>query len=72
MNRRALEGKKKVLGREHPSTLANINNLAYLLHRQQKYVMVKSMFERALAGYEKILRPDHPKTKACFNHFRLC
>lgn len=36
--RRDLEGGKKVLRREHPSTLASVNNLGYMLSKQGKYI----------------------------------
>ena len=32
--RRALDGREKVLGAEHPDTLASLNNLAILLENQ--------------------------------------
>ena len=36
MNRRALEGREKVLGVEHPDTLTSVYNFAYLFHDQQR------------------------------------
>jgi hypothetical protein len=35
MNRRALEGREKVLGKEHPSTLTSVEGLADLLERKK-------------------------------------
>jgi len=37
INRRALKVREKVLGREHPDTLASVNNLALVLQSQGKY-----------------------------------
>jgi len=31
INRRALEGYEKALGKEHPNTLTSVNNLAFVL-----------------------------------------
>jgi hypothetical protein len=37
MIRRALDGREKALGKEHPSTLTSVSNLALVLERQGKY-----------------------------------
>jgi Flp pilus assembly protein TadD len=37
MQRQTLDLKGKVLGEEHPSTLASMNNLAIVLRQQGKY-----------------------------------
>ncbi|KAK3690231.1 hypothetical protein B0T22DRAFT_360526, partial [Podospora appendiculata] len=48
MNRRALDGREKVLGLEHLDTLTSINNLASVLWRQGKYEEAEQMNRRAL------------------------
>jgi tetratricopeptide (TPR) repeat protein len=72
MHRRALAGREKVLGPEHPYTLTSVNNLALLLQntivwkdldvleRQKLYDEIEQMYRRALAGKEKVLGPEHP------------
>ena len=35
MNRRALEGREKVLGKDYPDTLTGVYCLAYLLHQRK-------------------------------------
>ncbi len=62
MNRRALEGREKVLGVEHPSTLTSVDNLASVLRYQGKYEAAEEMNRRALEGYEKVLGVEHPST----------
>jgi tetratricopeptide (TPR) repeat protein len=62
MNRRALEGSEKVLGKDHPSTLTSVSNLASVLQGQGKYEAVEAMNRRALEGSEKVLGKDHPST----------
>ncbi|KAH8669305.1 hypothetical protein BGZ61DRAFT_483478 [Ilyonectria robusta] len=62
MNRRALETKERVLGREHPSTLTSINNLATVLQDQGKYEEAEQMNRRALDASEKVLGREHPST----------
>jgi hypothetical protein len=44
MHWRALEAREKVLGPEHPSTLASINNLASVLSSQEKYKDAEIMY----------------------------
>jgi hypothetical protein len=43
MNRRALEGKEKALGKEYPDTLASVNSLALVLNDQGKYEEAERM-----------------------------
>ncbi|CUS06611.1 unnamed protein product [Tuber aestivum] len=62
MHRRALEGREKILGPDHPDTLTSVNNLAGVLQSQGKYDESEEMHRRALEGREKILGPDHPNT----------
>jgi hypothetical protein len=53
MHQRALEGKEKVLGVEHPSTLTSVSNLVVVLGDQGKYEAAEEMHQRALEGYLK-------------------
>ena len=46
MHRRALEAKEKVLGPEHPDTLASVSNLGSVLERQGKYEEAEAMHRR--------------------------
>jgi hypothetical protein len=43
MHQRALEGKEKVLGQEHPNTLTSVNSLGLVLLRQGKYEEAEAM-----------------------------
>ena len=71
MNRRALAGYEKVLGKDHPSTLKSVYSLAYLIHRQKRYDSSAELYQRAYTGYRMILGRDHPNTLACENHYYL-
>ncbi|KAK6435231.1 hypothetical protein LTR95_008583 [Oleoguttula sp. CCFEE 5521] len=62
MNRPALEGREKALGKEHPDTLTSVSNLALVLQYQGKYEAAETMNRRALEGYEKVLGKEHPVT----------
>ncbi|PQE03464.1 Tetratricopeptide-like helical domain protein [Rutstroemia sp. NJR-2017a BBW] len=64
---RALEGKEKVLGPDHISTLSTVNNLGLLYKDQGKLAAAEVMYLRALEGY-KALRPDHTSTFSTVNN----
>ena len=69
MKPRALEGKEKVLGVEHPNKLVSVYCLAYLFHTQQRYDDASVLYLRASAGFLKALGPDHPTTQNCSRHY---
>ncbi|CUS09277.1 unnamed protein product, partial [Tuber aestivum] len=50
VNRRALEGREKILGPAHPDTLTSVRNLASVLESQGKYGESEAMNRRALEG----------------------
>ena len=60
MDRRALDSREKMLGKEYPSTLTSVSNLALVLRYQGKYGEAEPMNRRALTGYEKVLGKEHP------------
>lgn len=62
MLRRALEGRDKVLGVEHPHTLDTISNLGSLLQEQGEYQAAEEMHRRALKARERVLGVEHPDT----------
>jgi tetratricopeptide (TPR) repeat protein len=64
MYRRALIAREKVLGAEHPDTLASVNNLGSVLASQGKYKEAEGIHQRALEGYKKVLGAEHPDTLA--------
>jgi hypothetical protein len=43
MHQRALEGREKVLGNEHPDTLASVNRLGSVFARQGMYIKAEAM-----------------------------
>ena len=55
MNRRALEGREKVLGKEHPDTLTSVSNLAVTWRDRASMKEAEAMNRRALEGSEKVL-----------------
>ena len=65
---RALAGREKALGPDHPSTLDTVNNLGLLYSDLGKLNKAEDMYQRALAGYEKALGPDHTSTLDTVNN----
>jgi hypothetical protein len=65
MNRRALEGYERVLGKEHPDTLKSVDNLAYFFHGQKRFREATMLYEKACSGFMKVLGPSHPLTTNC-------
>src|SRR2546421_111142 len=59
---RALAGSEKALGKDHPSTLDTVHNIAVVFDHQGRYKEALEWYERALAGKEKALGKDHPST----------
>ena len=69
MNRRALEGREKALGKEYPDTLTSVYRLAFLFHQQQQYEAASVLYQRASNGFEGVLGPKHPTIVACARHY---
>jgi len=59
---RALDGKEKTLGKDHPSTLSTVNNMAIVFHKQGEHEKALEWYQRALDGKEKTLGKGHPST----------
>lgn len=72
IKRRALEGKEKAPGPEHSSTLASVNNMAFVLQCQGKYEAAEAMNRRALEGTEKALGAEHPNTLTSVSTWQMC
>jgi tetratricopeptide (TPR) repeat protein len=66
--RRAFEGSKGLLGKEHPSTLISMTNLAFLLESQGKYNEAEPISRQTLALKEKVLGPEHQSTLISMNN----
>ena len=48
MNRRALDGREKMLGREHPDTVTSVDNLTSVLRYQERYEEAEATNRRTL------------------------
>ena len=59
---------EKILGKEHPSTLKSMNNLASVLSSQGNYEEAERIHRQALALYETVLGKEHPSTLTSMNN----
>jgi tetratricopeptide (TPR) repeat protein len=64
MHQQTLELRRKVLGPEHPHTLASMSNFALVLNSQGKYDDAEEMHRRTLGLGERVLGNEHPDTLA--------
>ncbi|KAF8533194.1 hypothetical protein BDD12DRAFT_947879 [Trichophaea hybrida] len=68
---RALDGREKILGRDHPDTLTTVNNMALVFDKQGEYIKALEWYQRVLDGREKILGRDHPHTLTTVSNMAL-
>jgi len=68
---RTLEIYERVLGKEHPSALTGVNNLAALLRKKGDYEDAEPLYRRALAGTEIVFGKEHPETLTSENNLAL-
>ncbi|KAI9856827.1 MAG: hypothetical protein M1813_008764, partial [Trichoglossum hirsutum] len=66
--RGAVERRERVLGLEHPYTLASVSKLGSVLEGLGKYEKAETMHRRALEGREKVLGPEYPDTLTSVNN----
>ncbi|EWG46519.1 hypothetical protein FVEG_06980 [Fusarium verticillioides 7600] len=66
--RETLEMRQKVLGKEHPSTLISMTNLANMLRKIGKYKEAEEMHRKTLGLKEKVLRKEHPSILDSMNN----
>ena len=62
------EIRKRVLGPEHPDTLASMNNLANVLDDEGHYVEAEKLDRETLDIRRRVLGPEHPDTLASMNN----
>ncbi|KAK8002369.1 response regulator [Apiospora arundinis] len=71
MHRQTLGLRETVLGREHPSTLASMNNLAESLRQQGKHAEAEEMHRQTLGLKETVLGREHPSTLDSMNNLAI-
>ena len=66
-----LEVSRRVLGEEHPDTLASMNNLAVLYLDQGKYAEAEPLLVKALEVGRRVLGEEHPDTLVSMNNLAV-
>jgi tetratricopeptide (TPR) repeat protein/predicted Ser/Thr protein kinase len=59
---RSLELRRRLLGEDHPDTLASLRNLAILYRRQDKPAEAETLLTKVLDAQRRVLGKDHPDT----------
>jgi tetratricopeptide (TPR) repeat protein len=67
----ALDGRERVLGRDHPDTLTTMYNLAHLFHDNKQFDKAALLYRESLEGLIKKLGPGHATTIDCAKNFDL-
>jgi valyl-tRNA synthetase len=68
MQEQVLESRCRVLGEDHPDTLAIMNNLALMLYAQGELSKAQKMQEKVLESSHRVLGEDHPDTLRSMNN----
>jgi non-specific serine/threonine protein kinase/serine/threonine-protein kinase len=61
LQREALEGRRRMMGPNHPETQFAIANLANILAAQKRYIEAERLYRDALQGEIKALGDSHPE-----------
>jgi hypothetical protein len=62
LERETLDIQRRVLGPEHPDTLASITQLAATLYYEGRYSEAEKLGQQALESKRRILGPENPDT----------
>jgi hypothetical protein len=64
LSRELLGVQQRVLGAEHPTTLATRYTLCLVLYEQEKFVEAEAGCREVLAAYQRVFGAEHPNTQA--------
>jgi tetratricopeptide (TPR) repeat protein len=68
LHEQTLADRERVLGPDHPETLASRSNVATAYHAAGRSTEARAFLERVLTDRERVLGPDHPDTLASRNN----
>ena len=57
-----METRKRVLGQEHPDTLASMANLASTYQNQGRWKEAEELFVQVMETFKRVLGQEHPST----------
>jgi tetratricopeptide (TPR) repeat protein len=67
-HKRALTGRRRLLGDEHPDTLESMNDMAETLRELGELQSALKLHEQALAGHRRVLGDNHPRALYSMNN----
>jgi tetratricopeptide (TPR) repeat protein len=67
-HKRALTGRRRLLGDDHPDTLESMNDMAEVLRELGELQSALKLHEQALAGRRRALGDNHPRTLHSLNN----
>jgi tetratricopeptide (TPR) repeat protein len=68
LRRTEMETRVRAQGKEHPSTLTSMNNLALVLRNQGKYPEAEQIHRKVVEVSERVLGKEHPDTLTGMNN----
>ena len=68
VHERTLADQERLLGPDHPHTVASRANLAYAYRQRGRLAEAITLYERTLADWRRLLGPDHPRTLRSTNY----
>ena len=71
LHKRAVEGRKAVLGENHPDTLGSMSNLAAAYIATGQHDLAVPLCERTIGIQRSRLGPDHPDTLTSMNNLAV-
>jgi tetratricopeptide (TPR) repeat protein len=71
LHQETLRIQRRVLGADHPNTLATIKNLAAVLSKMGEVAGARTLLEEMLAMKHRVLGPEHADTLSSMNNLAL-
>ena len=68
VHERTVADRERMLGADHPHTLASRANLAHAYRQAGRLARALPLYERTLADWKRVLGPDHPRTLRASNY----
>ncbi len=67
----ALDDRRRLLGDEHPETLASLNSLGFLYWKQARYDEAEQLYLEALETGRRVLGDEHPQVLHTMNNLGI-
>jgi hypothetical protein len=72
LSQKALAGREKLLGKDHPDYFRSMYLHARLHRLKREYSQAEPLYQKACSGLERVIGAEHAETKqACADHEQL-